>query len=546
MTTASKKIKARATRLGVFKGPAALSGGILKQAHRDLDAKVNEAEVVEPTEPVANPRSPFQPERTLANVREVEAEDNLGELSHRRHWEAVPIDTICDDLVAHTNGWPKAAGGQLFVEGPDGRPRFLGSPAALFAWAHSQAELDWRRGPRFVTKEELFERLKDVVEHYEGIEMLPHYPTMEGIYYMHPPVPSGNGKALDTFLNYFKPNSEEDRVLMKAAIMTLFWGGPPGDRPAFLVTGPPNDPQRGRGVGKSKFIDIILDELCGGCVDVTQNDTISGIKTRLLSADGRQRRACRLDNVKTHRFSWAELEGLITASTISGKRLYHGEGQRPNTVTWLISINGASLSKDLSQRVIPIELARPVHRSGWEREVRKFARAHRDEIVADILALLKTKTKSSAISSRWADWDARVLARAATSADEVASCMNLISERQNAIDDDEQEKDLVRSYFCNALSAAVGSAPDDRWIFIPVPIVVEWLETSTRKTRPTGQAMTFLENLGIPELRKTKNNGYPGFTWKGMRCKGSRLEKPFEQKGYGRASCKAWGPGIGI
>ena len=54
---------------------------------------------------------------------------------------------------------------------------------------------------------------------------------------------------------------------------------------------------------------------------------------------------------------------MITTDIISGKRLYMGEGRRPNTITHVITLNGASLSKDLAQRCIPIKLARPKWRA---------------------------------------------------------------------------------------------------------------------------------------------------------------------------------------
>jgi len=66
-----------------------------------------------------------------------------------------------------------------------------------------------------------------------------------------------------------------------------------------------------------------------------------------------------LDNLKTFKLSSGELEGLITTDVISGHRFYFGEASRPNTLTFCLTINGASLSKDMSQRVVPVVLDRP-------------------------------------------------------------------------------------------------------------------------------------------------------------------------------------------
>ena len=60
---------------------------------------------------------------------------------------------------------------------------------------------------------------------------------------------------------------------------------------------------------------------------------------RLLSPSAGMLRVVRLDNVKSHRLSSADLESLITSSVISGKRLYAREGRRPNTLTCVLTLN---------------------------------------------------------------------------------------------------------------------------------------------------------------------------------------------------------------
>ncbi|MDB5350434.1 MAG: hypothetical protein JWN86_1681 [Planctomycetota bacterium] len=87
------------------------------------------------------------------------------------------------------------------------------------------------------------------------------------------------------------------------------------------ITGPPDDPEQGRGLGKSKFVDLIATDLYGGSIDVQAASDIETVKTRLFSPAATSRRIARLDNIKTHKFSWADLEGLLTAAEISGKRL---------------------------------------------------------------------------------------------------------------------------------------------------------------------------------------------------------------------------------
>ena len=104
------------------------------------------------------------------------------------------------------------------------------------------------------------------------------------------------------------------------------------------------------------------------------------IVKRLLSPQGRGKRVVLLDNVKSHRFSWAELEAFITSPVISGHEMYRGEGQRPNTTTVAITVNGASLSKDLAQRAIVV---RAVPAGARRRLGRDGRRLHRQMPAGD-------------------------------------------------------------------------------------------------------------------------------------------------------------------
>ena len=177
------------------------------------------------------------------------------------------------------------------------------------------------------------------------------------------------------------------------------------------MTGPDQDPEQGRGVGKTQLTDIIAEELAGGYVDVAPTESIADVKTRLLSTESGRRRVARLDNLKTFKFSWADLEGLITSSKISGRALYMGEGRRPNTLVWVITLNGASLSKDMAQRCVQIKLARPRFDASWETRVREFIRANRWGLIADIRTLLEADSPVLCPQTRWAAWERDVLGK---------------------------------------------------------------------------------------------------------------------------------------
>ena len=387
--------------------------------------------------------------------------------------ETRAVQEIAQQLEALAPGWPKRVGETLFIATPDQQPVYLESPTRLMAWIDSFAKVDWTRGNLSITQERFYEHLRMTVEQFDAIETLPHWPPLERIYYMHQPVPEPAG-VLGKLLDYFNPATPLDRELIKAVFMTLFWGGPPGSRPAFLLTGRDQDPEGGRGVGKTQLSQIPAEELCDGFVDVAPTDSIADVKTRLLSSERGRCRVARLDNVKSFRFSWADLEGLITSSEISGRALYIGEGRRPNTLVWMITLNGASLSKDMAQRCIQIKLARPVFNPSWEAELRQFIRDNRWGIIADLRALLEAGSDLASPATRWAAWERDVLSKT----EGWAQIQEEIKQRQLAVDDDDDERAHVAEYFAGQLRER-SHDPDRESIFIPSLTASEWLSDAT-------------------------------------------------------------------
>lgn len=432
-------------------------------------------------------------------------------------------------------GWPKRVEEGLFLEGPGHRPVYLNSSTRLFAWIDTLTQTAWTKGTKFVTQERYFEHLRMNAEQYVAIETLPHFPPMPGTYYMHRPVATrGGGGHLDEFLDFFRPYTPEDRELIRAYIMTSFWGGKAGGRPAWLFTGPDDDIDQGRGIGKSTISDVIAEEILGGYVDVSPNDDMEKIKTRLLSDAGLSARVVRLDNVKTLRFSWGELENMITAGIISGHRMYQGEGRRPNTLVWSITLNGASLSKDMAQRSIVIKLARPRFSANWEQAVREFARRHRWDIIADIRKRLEDEQGYVATTTRWAAWESGVLSRT----DMLAECQKIIAERQGAIDDDAGTTSQVALFFAKKLEE-LGYDPKYDAVIIPSEITAQWLSEATRTRYATNAASTCLRGLGIPNLTKHDGNDVRGWAWRG--ADSDPKSKPTRLRPIPAATTGRWG-----
>jgi hypothetical protein len=433
--------------------------------------------------------------------------------------EPIRMAEITASLEGITPGWPKRVGESLFLEGPGYEPVYLGNTARLFASIDRHAVTDWGKGNRFVTQERFFEHLRMTAEKYEAIETVPHWPPLPSSYYMHAPIPRRAG-LLDRVLDAFNPASDVDRELIRSMIFTLFWGGAPGSRPAFLVTSADDDPNQGRGAGKSALTSVISEELANGNIEVSPTDSIAEVKTRLLSAEARQKRVARIDNIKTLRFSWADLEGLITSPVISGRELYQGEGRRPNTIVWVLTLNGASLSKDMAERVVVIKVRRPNYAPDWEENLRALIRANRLGILADIRDALMDDPGMVTPKTRWSSWEKGVLSKT----DNFPGCQTAILERQKVIDTDNEERDLVADFFREQIELCGRNAETDV-LFITTAVAAEWLIRATSKRLPTNQASNCLAGLGIPELRRSKTNGIRGWYWTGPEsCHGASAE----------------------
>jgi hypothetical protein len=407
---------------------------------------------------------------------------------------------------------------------------WLGTPAALFGWLQSHCGIiDWRRIPRCVSKEELFSELKRIAEKFIAIETLPHIPAADGIYYATDEIPPGDGATLNKFLDRFTPDTPTDRELLKALMLTLIWGGPPGSRPAFLITS-----TAGRGAGKSAMAGLVS-QLFGGCLDFSSHEDIGKIKTRLLGSEALTKRVALLDNIKSSKFSWEELEALITSPVISGHRMYHGEFARPNFITWILTLNGPNLSADMAQRVVPIRLKKPSYSGEWADETRQFITDHRLAIIGDLIAELSKAPAKLAKFSRWGLWEREILARTSSPAD----TQKLIEDRQTEFDSENEEIEIIEEFFAKQL-AALGYMPQIDKVFLPSEIVRRWYGWCTGDKKQL-QAATqylgrFVDEGKAKHLTRAGRSYGRGFFWFNFSTCGTftdlqdRIKKAAEEK----------------
>lgn len=407
-------------------------------------------------------------EKPFSNYREF----GEGEIEPRE------LEDIANDLIKRTDGWPKRVGSNLFVDtGKKEDPiRWLRDSSDLFSWIKREIpNTEWKdKKDGLITKVELLKDLKANAESFTDISHLPHEPSIPGIYYTSQCRASytaeGDGSLLDEFVNRFNPDDEHDRQLIAAYFTTLFWGGAGGRRPIFLVTS-----DDGTGSGKSKLCEI-AGKLAGGSMLFGQTEPIETLKTRLLSDSGRKYRHVFLDNLKSNKFSSGELEGLITSEDISGRGLYVGNANRPNHLVFGLTVNGASLSRDLSERSIVIKVKKPkAYSANWESTTFDFIERFHTELVNDILWSLRNRPTLDigAAATRWPLWERDILSRCCLDGDDLRKVQDLLKVRRGAVDADGDEFERFE-WFVEEKLAYLGYDTESDNVFIASKTMCEW------------------------------------------------------------------------
>lgn len=421
----------------------------------------------------------------------------------------VSISEIVTEITSRSNGFPKRVGQALFVKQGETGISWLQNPAALFGWIGrvDGQPVNFKRQGHLHSQAEVYAELQMSAEEYSAVETLPHFPPIPGHYYVGGDVIPGDGTTLEALVDRYSPESEIDRDLMIAAFATPFWGGPGGKRPIFVITS-----DAGRGAGKSTLAEHIA-AIAGGHVEISPKEDISLIKQRLLSPEGVMKRVAILDNLKSLRFSSAEFEALVTAKTISGKRMYVGEGQRPGTITFILTVNGASFGRDISQRSVMIKIAAPKRSADWSSETLKFIEDNREALIADIAAFLQGPKAPLTRYTRWSDWERDVLCRLP----EPDEAQRVIIDRQQISDAEDEEIGLIQEEIESRLRA-IGYFPDTDCVHIPSLLMAEWINEIT-KDRQSTTAITRRLKQGIDEgvithLRVNKTCKWGrGFIW---------------------------------
>lgn len=420
--------------------------------------------------------------RRLRNFRLVPSKGDNPEKAWDK--EPLPVPVIAENLLKIQQGWPKSCQGVLFVKQRDDSIRELKQTADLFGWIGAKSPVNFTNVGGCIGKQEFFSELPYHVDQFEATEEYPHFPPIKNHYYAKKYQP-GDGTKLDAFLDFFSPATEYDRQLILAFVATTFWGGAPGRRVAFGI-----DALHGTGSGKSELVKRVAD-LSNGSYDIDAKK-IDESELRKKLVNGETQRVVLLDNVKESCLSSAVIESLITSSWIGGHKLNHGYVKRPNTITWAMTMNGLSLSRDLAQRTVVIKLDKP-RRSGagdWSERFDQFIANHRERIISDIAAFFQRTPAELTHFTRWASWERAVLSRC----DNPQALQKMIEHRAGESDEDMSTASSILEYFSERLSH-YGFNPDEETIHIPSSLVAEWLEKATGREFNQRSSRALIKNL---------------------------------------------------
>lgn len=322
------------------------------------------------------------------------------EIGKRKITEKHPrqINELIRDLHIRLLGAPYRVGEELFDRDRDtGEISYIYDTADLFSWIARKTNtlVDWSKIDGGVTKQEFFSALKRSATAYSAISFVPDYPVREDVYYSHPdiPEPSEDHKVFWRFVDFFNPVDDINRSLLTAFVMAPIFYKPMVARPLWIIDSPD-----GQGSGKSMIPEMVAflygENLYEGKpIDVSLYDlerNYQEIVKRIISTKGRNARILRLDNV-TGVLRSSNLATLVTAGSISGRPSYgRGEESRPNNLTYVVTVNGATVDTDIASRAYYIMVAKPKMNPRWTSDVISYIQRNRMQIFADIIDIIET------------------------------------------------------------------------------------------------------------------------------------------------------------
>lgn len=424
-----------------------------------------------PAQPTPGVSTDDQPDRPLAQPkigRSVVSNVTVANVSENgkvfRHIYAKPVEQVAKEMTEALDGWPRRSSATgLFTLKQVGQTECevwpILDPSAMFAAIHHHAGVHWSEGEAEsvdgkpaspITKREFYMWCKDNIDPcYQTIATLPHHPPRPGTYYLPCNLPAPTGERLAELLERLNPETELDRSLMLAALLTPGWGGPLGARPMFIFAS-----DYGQGSGKTETAKAI-GRVWGGAIPLDYDDDWANVCKRIMSSNDSLARVFLFDNVRG-RFGTAAIEAAVTSESITGHRMYVGTINRPNDATFFLTFNMPELTRDVAQRAVIIKMGRPSG-AGFVEWVQAFLSEHRLQIVSDLLAILQGPDRCAIRPSnrdRWAAWQSGVLQKL-TNGDELARfVIDRRPEAETGVEETEDITAAVSRYLVRHLRAS--------------------------------------------------------------------------------------------
>ncbi|MEI7686804.1 MAG: hypothetical protein WCL32_17430 [Planctomycetota bacterium] len=116
--------------------------------------------------------------------------------------------------------------------------------------------------------------------------------------------------------------------------------------------------------------------------------------------------------------------------------------------------------------------------------------------------------------SRWAMFERDVL----TKVGDADKCMALVAERQQQVDDDANEAELVASFIRMRIRED-GHNPESCCFFFTTGEITGWVQDATGSKLPINKTTPYLRTLAITELRYSARGSGPGWVWQGKKAK---------------------------
>ena len=443
---------------------------------------------------------------------------------------------LLKDMRTRLLGAPYRIGEALFDRDRDeNKICYINNPAELFAWTALKMKNVplWANSTGMLTKQEFFSVVHREAEVFQSISYVPDFPKRDDVYYMTAELPPPHPKHqfLRNFVDRFGPETLEDRdgiMVFTVTALYYLYGVP---RPAWVI-----DSRDGQGCGKTTIPEALA-YLFGGSSEASEVITIpyrslergtDEITKRLISSTGRQRRFALIDNVQGV-FDSPELAEMITSRSISGRAPYgRGEESRPNNLTFVMTMNTATLGRDIAERSIFLHLKRRPYDPHWKEALYADIRNYRLHIMADALDILKSELSYDLPTcTRFPEYERAVIQRVINDPERYSAFMKLQAERRGESDSDQDSSAVVRSVIEEEM-VKLGISPMDGAAFIRSDTMTLWMRQvwpDWGHNRIIQTVRNHSKNKLLPQI-KDKPRIYPhrgpnrrnGFMWIGENC----------------------------